>query len=576
MINRLGLLLCLVGSAINPIKGMAEVICFDVAQGNSVLVGSTDPHETALPCLIDAGCKSYTYRGKNFNGEQVVRIVEALRRFAKISKQEFYNIIISHPDEDHYNLLPDIVERCRVHGLEPYKIILGGVRALYNEAFQTFLDGLTAQPKDTDSESSSSEMDSEEDVSSSESEENESYNEDDSSRYNEEEEISVHTLVDSYMHTLVDNYNGEEHDLSQGNSNFDEEGYYDSYYEEFTEVESKSSKSRSDEDEVHVPTITYHTQGGDTTKLVEIDSGTRLTYSILPAKKATSEGEKNDGSLVVLIGHEDLLFLVAGDATDKTTDHILKYCPDLKVQGLHAGHHGAQEHGCNSVKWLKTLEPEAIVFSSGLHKGNRHPQGAILARASKYLPDGDGPYRPLYSGTTKKNDYSDRFFNGIALSGYGLSVTQKNMFGTLGQGTITFSMAPEDTELRAPVCSLGLTYPDKKSCVLESLLNSPETILPLNMLVTLDLSSLGINDGVATDRDRLHRLLTALKDGGDYLNNVFLQDNSISKPLSVTNVIALLDARKYIKVLNMKKNGLSQLQKNRLNKKKTKRREIRL
>ena len=566
-------MLCLAGSFFHTLIGMAKIINVDVAQGNSVIVGSTNPLEGVLPCLIDAGCESYKYRGKTFKAKQVAYIADELCRLATIANRQLYNIIISHAHTDHYNMLPEIVKKCSARGVQPNKIILGGVKALYDKAFQDFLDELTAKPDESPVESfvrnyyeafnlerGDNGEDSEEvfvreiyDVWGPSDKESESL------IAEKDEDSSANSFVSSYY---------EAFNLERGAHGEDsEEAFvrelYDAWGPSEEETESLNSSSH---DVAHIPSVIYHTAAGNTTNIFEVAAGANLKYSILPALKATVDDQSNDGSLVVLIQHANLSYLVAGDATSKTTDHILTYCPGLKVHGLHAGHHGAEKYGCSSERWLRALQPKVIVFSSGLDKGYRHPQGTIVVRSSKFLPAGNGPYRPLYSGITKKTDLTDIFYQGICSNGYGLSVTQQNMVGTMGQGTIIFSMDPADQELRAPQCSLGDMYPDKKSCVMESLLKSP-TILPLDILVTLNLAALGINDDIVVDRDCLHRLLIALKKDARSLNNVFLQENAIHQLVTVTRVEELFDECKYIKVLDMRDNGLSDALKMRLLKK---------
>ena len=477
-------------------------------------------------------------RGKNFNAEQVVRIVDASKDMQRSRNQDYYNVIISHPDEDHYNLLPDIVKKCRKRGLEPYKIFLGGVRALYSEAFQTFLDELTEKPDESES---SSDEDS-------------------------DEESSRRRSVHSDEESDGSSYSSEESDSRNESEDC-----------------SRSSSDRDDQEEtnetveVHVPIVTYLTEKGKTKTLVPIEEGMYLTYGILPALQATTEAQKNDGSLAVLIEYEGLSFLVAGDATDATTEHILRYYPHLKVDGLHGSHHGGESDGSNSARWLRKLAPKAIVFSSGVNTKYRHPRGAILDRARKYLPDVEGPYHALYSGTTKKGDFNDTFYNGIGSNGYGLSATPQHIYDTLGQGTMKFTLDPSETSLGLPKCSLGLvTYPDKKSCVLESLLKSPANILPLDILVTLDISRLGIDDDEIQDKDRIRRLLKLLKEEGFSLHNLFMQDNAINRPLTITYVEELLDTRKYVQLFDMRRNGLATALKKQLLKKASKRRTCKL
>ena len=85
----------------------------------------------------------------------------------------------------------------------------------------------------------------------------------------------------------------------------------------------------------------------------------------------------NGNSAVVRLVLNGVSFIFTGDATGKTTRRIIKEVPDLRrlqARLLLASHHGAEEHHTNSADWALVVNPEIVVFSAGFHNGYDHPR----------------------------------------------------------------------------------------------------------------------------------------------------------------------------------------------------------
>ncbi len=119
-----------------------SVTSFDVAQGNGGLVVCYDPEENISPWLVDAGCNFLkATKGKAYTKKEIVsEIVAAIDAACTATGTDDFYITVSHPDIDHYNLIPDIVSECMKKGRVPKKIVLGGIEELYGADFREFLN----------------------------------------------------------------------------------------------------------------------------------------------------------------------------------------------------------------------------------------------------------------------------------------------------------------------------------------------------------------------------------------------------------------------------------------------------
>ncbi len=423
-----------------------SVTSFDVAQGNGGLVVCYDPEENISPWLVDAGCNFLkATKGKAYTKKETVsEIVAAIDAACTATGIDDFYITVSHPDIDHYNLIPDIVSECMKKGRVPKKIVLGGIEELYGADFREFLN--------------------------------------------------------------------EQRDLLR--------------------------KAGAEEEEVE-ELIQFPTQDGNTTNIIELAVGKNLRYEILPALQATTVPEKNAGSLVVRAVYGTPSFTFSGDATGETEQHIMKHEPELTITALSLGHHGASTEGSNSLQWLRRLQPQMVVASSGKSSGYRHPQNLIVNRASDELPAHKGCYRAVFAGSETKGADEASFKGFSSKTSYGFQVTNKPVYGTLDQGSLTFEWGLYDTDVRFVPTAHQQEYRDQKSCVLATLTKVPRSniVSPKN-LTHLNLSKLGLDDAKPSDLEFITKLFVLLTEqSSKVLEKFLLHDNAIHLPETIVALI---------------------------------------
>lgn len=458
-----------------------EIWCIDVAQGNATVIGSSDG--SLIPCLVDGGCIAYHFKGKiedtDFKKHQIAFIIEKLVTYAKTyeSSQKaprFFNVIVSHPDDDHYNMVSAIIRGCiqKENGAILKKMILGGIKNGYNATFRKYIGKLET--------------------------------------------------------TMLEN---------------------------------------------HYPMIKWLNYNVERTAITPVEGKPEsLSYSILPTLIARGKNP-NAASLVVSVENNGRKFLITADATEETMKNILEKRDGIllkNVDGMYAAHHGADSDGSNSKAWFQEyIIPKIVVFSSGFHQGFRHPLAGVFKQAMESVQKTEH-YHPLFVGIKSKSkmqDLTDDTFTAVGNKHYGLCVTNKALYGTMAEGTIKFVLG--EGQLVCAEREHVYEFADKKSCVLEMLKRLNETsVLRLNILVTVNLSSLDINDMAVEDRERLKTLTDAFAEAGTALKHYYLQDNKIQHNVTIKALIAFLEKRglRLLK-LDMSKNSLKAQQIEQLEKK---------
>jgi competence protein ComEC len=99
------------------------------------------------------------------------------------------------------------------------------------------------------------------------------------------------------------------------------------------------------------------------------------------------EGEaRNENSIVLKLTHGETSFLLSGDAEDDQEAYLVEeYGAKLQSTVLKAGHHGSASS--SSGAFLDTVDPEAVIISSGYDNQYGHPADAVLQRlADRSLP----------------------------------------------------------------------------------------------------------------------------------------------------------------------------------------------
>jgi beta-lactamase superfamily II metal-dependent hydrolase len=100
-----------------------KVTFFDVGQGNCALVTCGD-HP---PLLVDCGSSNFAYRGAHFKEQQISKISAALKACASAT----FFLVVSHPDTDHYNWLPDVLSEAETNSRHVGNAWLGGMESHY-------------------------------------------------------------------------------------------------------------------------------------------------------------------------------------------------------------------------------------------------------------------------------------------------------------------------------------------------------------------------------------------------------------------------------------------------------------
>jgi competence protein ComEC len=96
-----------------------------------------------------------------------------------------------------------------------------------------------------------------------------------------------------------------------------------------------------------------------------------------PSRQWNFQGtSRNDASVVMRISHGNNTFLFTGDIGAKAKRSLLLRHPDIRATVLKASHHGAYDS--EEARWISTVNPSMVVFSSG--RGNRfgHPDKRTL------------------------------------------------------------------------------------------------------------------------------------------------------------------------------------------------------
>lgn len=186
--------------------------------------------------------------------------------------------------------------------------------------------------------------------------------------------------------------------------------------------------------------------------------------------------DTNASSLVLKVLYGSHSVILTGDATGKTTDHIIaeglkkrKNGLDLTTTILQASHHGACTEKSNNEKWLVKTSPQYVVFSAGERLDYHHPHFPTLQNILKSPSlKKDDPYHDLqyFSKESPDRPYEDSYLKTYLRTeeGYSVSATSYGVYNTTNQGDITFSWDIKDHSVAPPAqkqpmhCTLDCTY----------------------------------------------------------------------------------------------------------------------
>ncbi|BBB26094.1 DNA internalization-related competence protein ComEC/Rec2 [Amphritea japonica] len=103
--------------------------------------------------------------------------------------------------------------------------------------------------------------------------------------------------------------------------------------------------------------------------------GVRFSYIQPSDPQPMSE---NNRSCVLLVQAGDCRLIIPGDIESSVEAQIIRGNPDLKVNWLVAAHHGSRFS--SSDLWLRSLEPDRVLFSAGFGNSYGHPAEDVVRR----------------------------------------------------------------------------------------------------------------------------------------------------------------------------------------------------
>ena len=321
--------------------------------------------------------------------------------------------------------------------------------------------------------------------------------------------------------------------------------------------------------------LIFLTEKGSTTAIRIIDKtdNNDISLQILPALQINNvQKESNSGSLVIRAQCRDKSCLIMGDATKKTVEHIIKSLKkeSLKADILLTSHHGAEAEGCNSDVLIKAVQPHCIVFSSGFHGTYLHPRASVIARYIRHCerkPEKNiASYRPVYYGLgADENKLGDTY--AVLANGYCITVTNFNVYGTLSQGNLTFSLIKNDV-----IPPQLEKFESLKDCILNEFIrqsNSEQDLIQKNSITegfflaklqVVNFSGLGIDAREIANPD--YKLISQIFDlfieNGNLLKELYLNYNRLAHENIVDQLKVLLENRSWIAIFQIEHNGLNE------------------
>jgi competence protein ComEC len=114
---------------------------------------------------------------------------------------------------------------------------------------------------------------------------------------------------------------------------------------------------------------------------MRIHMGGGAYADVLYPDRDVSEGDTNEGSIIMRLVYEDTAFMLTGDASSEIEAYLLALhagTGTLASTVLKAGHHGSKYS--TSEEWLAALDPKIVAISAGAGNRYGHPSPDVLAR----------------------------------------------------------------------------------------------------------------------------------------------------------------------------------------------------
>lgn len=105
---------------------------------------------------------------------------------------------------------------------------------------------------------------------------------------------------------------------------------------------------------------------------------------VLYPDRDVSQGETNEGSVVMRVVYGSTSFMLTGDAPSDIEDHLVALDAndgELPTTVLKAGHHGSKYS--TDDEWLAALRPRFVAISAGKDNPYGHPNPETMARIRK-------------------------------------------------------------------------------------------------------------------------------------------------------------------------------------------------
>ena len=130
-----------------------------------------------------------------------------------------------------------------------------------------------------------------------------------------------------------------------------------------------------------------------------LDLGGGAYFEVLSPTPPADYSNVNNQSIVGRLIFEDCSMLFMGDAERAVEKKLLENdLQDIQATVLKAGHHGSRTS--NSIKFVKTINPDYILISAGLGNDYGHPHKQSLKNFLKVVPS-ENIFCTAFNGTVR-------------------------------------------------------------------------------------------------------------------------------------------------------------------------------
>lgn len=380
-------------------------------KGTDVLSTNPTPH-TEQEILFSTRKKDQaplargTFKGTQLNKIATIKHIRAaLGEEPEMDDSSIHvkTVVISHPDEDHFKWLPEILKASSEDKVG--NIILGGrpEKYLNNTAFREWLEGWLSKPA------------------------------------GKKPHIFFLAVKGFKIDKIKDLEKLKEGEYFLAPSLFSDptKDHFNLVLTRISDLKQRNSDSNFDEDLKDAFDFGTHTLFQFLTinpvhvpSNIKKESYIRLFYS-----QEESNDIDNQDSLVIKIKNilTNKSVVLTGDATALTIKKILSnYQQDeLKINVLLAAHHGSINWGSNNPELFESFKPDCIVFSNGQHLGFKHPREEAYQNAAKYLPFGKTDQHEITRCNVNKETNE---------GSYQTYETQRAIFSTFDNGSMQVTL----------------------------------------------------------------------------------------------------------------------------------------